>query len=130
MSKNSLAVNQTVSGKTILLLDDDPLHLEELSEVLNANGYQTICCSTVDAAVTALEQQPDFAIVDLFLQGDDGEELSNHFVTAYLVPKGIAYGRMSSAPHLVPDHLVGRWVVDKRRFRRDPEMVLDYLGQL
>jgi hypothetical protein len=130
MSKNSLAVNETDPGKTILLLDDDPLHLEELSEVLNANGYETICCETVDAAVAALEKCPSFAIVDLFLKGDDGEELSNHFVTAYLIPKGIAYGRMSSAPHLVPDHLIGKWVVDKRKFQRDPEMVLEYLTTL
>ena len=117
-------------GNKILLLDDDPLHLEELSEVLTAHGFQTICCATVDAAVSALEQQPTFAIVDLFLQGDDGEELSNHFVTAYLVPKGISYGRMSSAPHLVPVHLSGKWVVDKRKFRRDPEMVIEYLSTL
>ena len=117
-------------SKKILLLDDDSAHLEELSEVLAANGFQSICCSTVDAAIAALEQQPSFAIVDLFLQGDDGEELSNHFVTAYLVPKGIAYGRMSSAPHLVPDHLSGSWVVDKRKFRRDPEMVIEYLSIL
>ncbi len=117
--------------KTILLLDDDFHHLDDLSRVLVANGYEPIPCADVGAAMLALQQGPvDFAIVDLFLSGNEGDELSNEFIELVLVPAGIKYGRMSSAPGMVPKEWVGEWVLDKRAFRRDSSELIKALEVL
>lgn len=111
--------------KTILLLDDDPHHLDDLSRVLEANGYEAIPCMDVGGATMAVgANEIDFAIVDLFLSGNEGDELSNGFIEMVLKPAEIKYGRMSSAPGLVPKEYAGIWVLDKRMFRRDPAMVV------
>lgn len=114
--------------KTILLLDDDPRHLEELGKFLEENGYDVCSCLNVSQAIRAIgELEVDFAIVDLFLEGNDGEELSNEFVASVLIPANIPYGRMSSAPGLVPREYSGKWVFDKRRFRKEQQEFLKVL---
>jgi len=114
--------------KTILLLDDDPRHLENLSSFLEENGFDVCSCQNVGQATRAVgEIELDFAIVDLFLEGNDGEHLSNDFVANVLIPAAIPYGRMSSAPGLVPKEFAGKWIFDKRRFRREPQEFLKVL---
>ena len=116
--------------KTILLLDDDPYHLDQLSQVLCTNGYETVPCLNVAAAMSAIgERAIDFAIVDLFLEGNEGDELSNEFIELVLTPASIKYGRMSSAPGMVPKEYAGDWIIDKRAFRRDPSETLQALAK-
>lgn len=114
-------------GKTILLLDDDSWHLQHLTEVLQGAGYLALGCLDVEAATRALEEAPSFAIVDLFLAGDSGSELSATFIEQELLSRGIAYGRMTSAPSLVPPHLRGSWVLPKSQFRQNPQILVDLL---
>jgi DNA-binding NtrC family response regulator len=113
----------------ILLLDDDEIHVEHLSEALERWGYRVTACLNVEAAERALDGI-DLAIVDLFLAGNEGEELSNGFVLQRLVPRGIPYIRLSSAPGLVPKNCAGCGVYDKRSFRREPERFRDSLNRL
>ena len=113
----------------ILLLDDDPAHLLDLANTLIRAGFEPLVCQDVSAAVAALADNPVMAIVDLFLDGDEGAHLSNDFINEHLAPAGIPYARMTSAPSLVPEQFKGAWVLHKRDFRSAPErlsqMVLD-----
>ncbi len=110
----------------VLLLDDDENHLGFLAQLIERSGYTVQQCLDVPAATAALSGEIHFAIVDLFLAGDDGDELSNKFVEDELMTREIAFGRMSSAPGLVPRTHAGRWVYDKRKFRQDPEEFMEF----
>ncbi len=121
----------------ILLLDDDTRHLDEVRMYLEREGYEVFLADTVSAAQKVLEKREaekqegeqaiDFAIVDLFLAGDAGDNLSNEFIRDSLIPAGIPYGRMSSAPYAVPPGYKGLWVLDKRHFWRQPQLLGDAL---
>jgi CheY-like chemotaxis protein len=113
--------------RKILLLDDDERHLEALADVLQNLGFLPLCCKDPAEALAALENEPIYAIVDLFLAGDDGAELSNSFIRQELIPRCIRYGRLTSAPQLVPQDLQGEWVVHKRKFWNNPEEILGLL---
>ena len=116
--------------KVILLLDDDPHHLLELHKTLEDAGYSPISCLDVNAAVAELRKViADFVIVDLFLSGDSGDFLSNDFIELILIPAEIPYGRMSSAPGLVPKEFAGKFVYDKRKFRADHAAFLALLDK-
>jgi len=114
----------------ILLLDDDRNHLHELSRYLSTEGYTPLAALDPDIAEGLLEQNPKFAIVDLFLAGEQGAELSSQFILNFLVPRGIPYGRMSSAPDMVPETERGEWVVHKRDFWNDPDSLYPLLQQV
>lgn len=111
-------------AKRILLLDDDTDLLQEVGEVLTAAGFEVARCATVKVAVLQLAVRPDFALVDLFLDGNLGDELSNGFVREHLMPNGIPYGRLSSAPGLVPKEFSGSFVMHKREFSLNPEKLV------
>ncbi len=115
------------TGKKILLLDDDRNHLGELSRYLSSEGFQPLAAQDVERAEELLQEGPVFAIVDLFLAGERGAELSGEFIENHLVPNGIPYGRMSSAPDMVPQHQRGAWVVHKRDFWDEPESLYPFL---
>ena len=107
-------------AKRILLLDDDTDLLQEVGEVLTAAGFEVARCATVKVAVLQLAVRPDFALVDLFLDGNLGDELSNGFVREHLMPNGI----LSSAPGLVPKEFSGSFVMHKREFSLNPEKLV------
>lgn len=109
----------------ILHLDDDPGLLEEVKEYLSAEGYQVFSAANIVAASHVLSLGIDLAIVDLFLEGDEGEELSNNFVRYSLETASVPYLRLSSAPGLVPGDCKGCGVIDKREFRRRPQILLE-----
>lgn len=112
------------AAKRVLLLDDDTDLLQEVGEVLTVAGFEVARCSTVKIAVMQLAVRPDFALVDLFLDGNLGDELSNGFVRDHLLPNGIPYGRLSSAPGLVPKEYSGSFVMHKREFGLNPEKLV------
>lgn len=117
-------------GKKILLLDDDRNHLGELSRYLVSEGYVPLAAQDVEQAEEFLQEGPVLAIVDLFLAGDRGAELSGEFIENHLEPNGIPYGRMSSAPDMVPAHQRGAWVLHKREFWDEPDCLFPYLIQV
>ncbi len=61
----------------ILLVDDEPLIAEEASEALTDEGYDCIAVNSVDAAVEALNNNPDIAVIvtDMKMPGKTGADL-------------------------------------------------------
>ncbi|MBX5439561.1 MAG: response regulator transcription factor [Thermoflavifilum sp.] len=65
--------------KTILVVEDDPLLLKTLGQVLKKEGYQTILCENGKKALEQLNQlQPDMLITDLMMPEMDGTQLVQH----------------------------------------------------
>lgn len=114
----------------VLHLDDDPRVLEEVKDYLSAEGYQVYSATNLVAAAHVLLQGVDLAIVDLFLEGDEGEELSNGFVRHSLKGVSLPYLRLSSAPGLVPADCKGSGVIDKGEFRRRPRILLEAIMKI
>ncbi len=61
----------------ILFVDDEPFIAEEASEALTDEGYDCIAVNSVDAAMEALKNNPDIAVVvtDLKMPGKSGADL-------------------------------------------------------
>jgi CheY-like chemotaxis protein len=68
------------TGKTILLVDDDPDILEQLSAILRGQEYQVVTAvSREDAEEQLLVIHPDLAIMDVMMeQTDAGFVLAHH----------------------------------------------------
>ena len=109
-----------MSAPIVLLLDDDVKLLSFLGALLEGAGCQVRKTTTVSEAVSQLSPAPDVALVDLFLEGDAGDTLSNNFVRDYLIARKIPYGRISSATHLLPEDRKGSLVYDKTELRNNP----------
>ncbi len=103
--------------KNILLLDDDPLIHQLVRSVVTSLSFQLFSALTVaEATKFVTEQKIEFAVCDLFLEGDLGDQLSNNFIREVLVPNKISYCRLTSAPSLVPEDCRGINVIDKSKF--------------
>ena len=62
-----------MTGKKILIVDDDPHLLLGLTARLKANGYRVTCATDALAAITvARKEAPDLVILDLGLPAGDG----------------------------------------------------------
>ncbi len=61
----------------ILFVDDEPFIAEEASEALNDEGYHCIAVHSVDAAMEALNDNPDVAVIvtDKKMPGKTGVDL-------------------------------------------------------
>jgi DNA-binding response OmpR family regulator len=65
-----------MTGKTILIIDDDQHLLLGLAARLRGNGYRIICASDVASGITlAQKKRPDLIILDLGLPLDEGFDL-------------------------------------------------------
>ena len=116
--------------RLILLLDDDTYLLREVHSLLSGSGFEVLCCENVPSAEQALAVKskigvaPDLVIVDLFLEGNAGDELSNGFIRKSLIPQDIPYARMTSAPYLLPADLHGAFVLHKQELSYRPERLI------
>jgi DNA-binding response OmpR family regulator len=62
-----------MTGKKILIVDDDPHLLLGLTAKLKANGYKVMCATDALSAITvARKEAPDLVILDLGLPAGDG----------------------------------------------------------
>lgn len=65
--------------KTILVVEDDPLLLKTLGQVLKKDGYQTVLCENGKKAVEQFtDLKPDMLITDLMMPEMDGTQLVQH----------------------------------------------------
>lgn len=61
----------------VLIVDDDPLLLNEISELLDARGHRVIgALDGVEAIRLVLSEQPDIVIADVILPESDGIEVA------------------------------------------------------
>ena len=61
------------SQTQILLVDDEPEELGQVSAVLSRAGFACQCCTTVEEALAqARRQPPDLIISDINLGGENG----------------------------------------------------------
>ena len=114
---------ESIQTKKILVLDDSATVRADLDLLLRGWNFEPLLAANVAEAVYLLEFGVDFAIVDVFLEGARGDELSAEFVEKYLIPKNIPYGRFTSAPEFVPQEHQGLWVLHKYDVRSKPELM-------
>ncbi|KAA0874088.1 response regulator transcription factor [Nitrincola tapanii] len=65
------------AGFKVLIVDNEPLILEELLELLVQEGYECVLSASADEALACFQQDPSIALVltDLKMPGKDGIEL-------------------------------------------------------
>ncbi|MGZ8189978.1 MAG: sigma-54 dependent transcriptional regulator [Methylococcaceae bacterium] len=64
---------------TILMVDDNPLNLEELSELLDEAGFAVLRAETGENALEqAIINQPDLILLDVLMSGMDGFSTCQH----------------------------------------------------
>ena len=65
------------SKRRILIVDDDPLLLTFLTEVISHAGYQTVTASSAEEALQVVAAgEPDLALLDITMPGMSGLELA------------------------------------------------------
>lgn len=80
-------MTSTNPKRQILLVDDDPLLLEFLAEVLGHAGYETVAASSAAEAIRRIEaREPDMALLDITMPGMSGLELARHLQEHTAVP--------------------------------------------
>lgn len=64
-----------MSGARILLVEDNPLNLKLVRDVLGASGYEVITATSGEEGLqAAVQNPPDLVLMDLQLPGMDGTE--------------------------------------------------------
>lgn len=62
-----------VTRKRILLVDDDPLTLQMLSDILQASGFEILtACDGAEGLTRARAERPDLLIMDVMMPKLDG----------------------------------------------------------
>ena len=80
--------------RLILIVDDDQLLLDYLSEVLRHAGYETVQASSAEQALQAIAvREPDLALLDIHMPGMNGLELAKQLHVTTSVPFMFLSGR-------------------------------------
>jgi len=67
-----------MAKKVGLVVDDEPDIIEHISSIISSEGFDVISCQSGRQAVKlAEEKQPDFVLLDIFLEDIDGGEVAN-----------------------------------------------------
>ncbi len=73
--------------RRILIVDDDPLLLQFLTEVIGHAGYETVSATSGEQALQLIaEREPDMALLDITMPGMTGLELARHLKNHTTVP--------------------------------------------
>ena len=124
------------SAGTLLVVDDDPIILRSVRDVLSDAGYRVLVTSEPEEALALVgEHSPSLALLDLMLPDRDGTELMEDLLAISRIPVIFlsAYGRdevvarvleQGATDYIVkpfsPTELVARVKAALRRFR-EPE---------
>ncbi len=85
----------------ILVIDDDPVILEVITEILKINSYEVIAVSSGTSGIKQLESNSfDLVLTDLMMPGVDGLDVLNHIVSQSPKTKCIiltGYGTIKSS---------------------------------
>ena len=123
--------------KKIMVVDDDPDILEQLSIILQSGGYETrSIASQREAEEALLLEKPDLAIVDLMMEdSDSGFIVCHHLKRLYPETPVILLTAVRSAAGLsleVSDAKVQQWVKAERILDKPvrPEQLLAEIRRL
>ncbi len=73
--------------RRILIVDDDPILLQFIGEILRHAGYDTVSASSGAQAIAQVEaREPDMALLDITMPGMSGLELARHLNELTSVP--------------------------------------------
>lgn len=88
-------MNGSSSAKRlILIVDDDPLLLDFLGEVLGHAGYDVLKALSAEQALQLISQrEPDLALLDIHMPGMNGLELAKQLHSSSSVPFMFLSGR-------------------------------------
>ena len=64
--------NKTANGREILVIDDDPLMRDLITDWLEGEGYHVLKATDCSAACTALERRPALVVSDMWMPGPCG----------------------------------------------------------
>jgi two-component system cell cycle response regulator DivK len=87
--------------KRILVVEDDPLSLKLVRDVLQVNGYETEEATNGEEAVDkAAERRPDLIVMDIRLPGIDGLEATRRLKSD---PGTVAIPIVAVTAHALPE---------------------------
>jgi len=66
--------HKTPNGREILVIDDDPLMRDLITDWLEGAGYHVLKATDCSAACTALERHPALVVSDMWMPGPCGAE--------------------------------------------------------
>lgn len=105
------------SEHRLLVVDDDPMHLELITSMLAEVGYRVTACQHAARALeAALDQPPDLVLLDVVLDGADGFEVTRRLrSTAELREVPVLFVSGSSFPETerLAEELSGTAHLDK-----------------
>ena len=79
VNPNRVKLTMSENLPLLLIVDDDPTFRRVLERAMQRRGYEVMTAENVDdAIVLANEQAPEYAIIDLKMQGASGLELVKH----------------------------------------------------
>ena len=88
-------------GEKILIVEDDPLSLKLVRDVLQANGYETEeAMNGVEAVAKAAELRPDLIVMDIRLPEMDGLEATRRLKSD---PRTAAIPIVATTAHAMPE---------------------------
>ena len=94
--------------KTLLLVDDDPVFLRALSRSMSALGYEILAADSIAAARELLSSTyPDFAIVDLHLGQDNGNNLIEFLSSEFPDTRSLVLSGYANIPNAVASVRLG-----------------------
>ena len=73
-------------ASTILIVDDEPMLTDLLSEHLKQNGYLTYTANNSAQALEQLRHKPDLILLDINMPGTDGLELCKQIRSHVVCP--------------------------------------------
>jgi DNA-binding response OmpR family regulator len=92
----------TVEGRTVLLVDDEPMLVDVLERYLRDDGFAVVRAADGPSAVEAFEQsRPDLVVLDINLPGFPGTDVLRKIRTIRDVPIIMLTGRADEVDRVV-----------------------------
>ena len=92
----------TMSGETILVVDDEPTIVEVVELYLLREGFKVLTAADGNAALDAVQQQrPDLVVLDLMLPGMSGLDVTRQLRTGGALPIIMLTARGEEADRIV-----------------------------
>ena len=100
--------DKSLNGREILVIDDDPLMRDLITDWLEGAGYPVLKATDCSAACTALERHPALVVSDMWMPGPCGAEAIRWMRSKHPALQLIAIsGHFGSGQGTTPQDAVG-----------------------